>query len=266
VQRRGFLLGAGAVAGGLSAGASALLPRDRTEADAEVADPRRGMQEIIWSVPTGEPVAALTFDDGPHPDLTPHILDVLDRYDVKATFMVMGYAAESYPDLLVEVVSRGHEIGNHTWSHLHVAKTSATTARSEIERGTHVLEDVAGVPVGLFRPPQGRLNEAVVRLATNMRQDIVLWSVQRGEKRWRSSRSVARHVIDDAGPGDIINLHDGIGRGTFEPASVLAHTLMGRRLVELDALPRIIEGLQQRRMRVVPVSELRYVANRAAET
>ena len=140
MQRRGFLLGAGAVAGGLSAGASALLPRDRTEADAEVADPRRGMQEIIWSVPTGEPVAALTFDDGPHPDLTPHILDVLDRYDVKATFMVMGYAAESYPDLLVEVVSRGHEIGNHTWSHLHVAKTSATTAR----RQTEIVLDIGG--------------------------------------------------------------------------------------------------------------------------
>jgi peptidoglycan/xylan/chitin deacetylase (PgdA/CDA1 family) len=281
VERRQFLARAGAAAGGLTAGAGALLTRDRRggaggddrparaagdradgddrdrpEADEEVADPRRGTQEIIWSVATGAPAAALTFDDGPHPDLTPPILDVLDSYGVKATFMAMGYAVEQHRDLIGEVVARGHEVGNHTWSHMHVTKTSAETARREIERGTRILEDV-GVPVRLFRPPQGRLSEAVVRLVTQMQQDIVLWSVTRGEKRWRSPDEVAAHVVHEVGPGDIVNLHDGIGRGTFAPDSALADTLMSRRQVEVDALPGIIEQLQNQGLHLGTVSALR---------
>ena len=293
MERRQFLARAGAIAGGLSAGAlmgtggevqvgrdaarprepererprgddagRAALARDEgltereEEEENEVADPRRGTQEIVWSVATGAPVAALTFDDGPHPALTPAILDVLDRYNVKATFMVMGHAVQQYPDIALEIVARGHEIGNHTWSHRHVAKTSAATARSEIERGTEILES-AGLPVRLFRPPQGRLSEAVVRLVTELGQDIVLWSVTRGEKRWVAPDDVASHVVAETGPGDIIDLHDGIGRGTFVPGTTLADTLMSRRQVEVQALPSIIERLQERGLDLATVSALR---------
>lgn len=239
---------------------------ERAEGDDEVADPRRGTQEIIWSVATGAPVAALTFDDGPHPDLTPRILDVLDLYGVKATFMVMGYAAERHQDLLAEVIARGHEVGNHTWRHLHVTKTSAATTRREIEQGTSIIEDIGGVPVRLFRPPQGRLSEAVVRLVTKMQQDIVLWSVTRGEKAWRTPDAVARHVVQEAGPGDIVDLHDGIGRGTFVPGTALADTLMRRRQEEVEALPRIIEQLQQQGLHLGTVSTLRSVRNQGLTT
>lgn len=273
MERRQFLKRAGAVAGGLSVGAGAIvvqggregddeataLPEEdaSSEADDEVADPRRGIQEIIWSVTTGAPLTALTFDDGPHPELTPRILDILDLYQVKGTFMMMGYAAERHPDIVAEVVRRGHEIGNHTWRHLHVTQTSAETARREIERGTQIIEDVAGVPVRLFRPPQGRLSEAVVRLVTQMNQDIVLWSVTRGRKAWRTPESVAEYVASEAGPGDIVDLHDGIGRGLFAPGSELADTLMSRRQVEVEALPAIIEQLQGRGMHLGTVSALR---------
>ncbi len=270
MKRRQFLARAGAVAGGLTAGAGAFIARGRhgggepaeaetggSEGDDEVADPRRGMQEIIWSITTGTPAAALTFDDGPHPYLTPPILDVLDRYDVKATFMAMGYAAQQHPDLVREVVARGHEIGNHTWSHLHLPKVSASTTRREIERGTHVLEDVAGVPVKLFRPPQGRLSEDVVRLVTELEQDIVLWSVTRGRKRWRAPHEVADYVAQETGPGDIVDLHDGIGRGTFVPGSELADTLMARRQTEVAALPRIIEQILGQGLHLATVSQLR---------
>lgn len=211
-------------------------------------------------------MAALTFDDGPHPQLTPRILDVLDDHNVKATFMVMGYAAEQHPDLLAEVVARGHEVGNHTWSHLHVAKTGPQTTRREIEQGTHVLEDIAGVRVRLFRPPQGRLSETVVRLVASLGQDIVLWSVTRGKKRWRTPNAVARHVVDEVGPGDIIDLHDGIGRGTFESGTLLADTLMARRQAEAAALPRILEQLRDRGLRLGTVSELRSVRDQAPTT
>jgi peptidoglycan/xylan/chitin deacetylase (PgdA/CDA1 family) len=282
VERRQFLARAGAVAGGLSVGAGAIVGREgldgdgensavdddnnENEIDDEVADPRRGTQEIIWSVSTGVPMTALTFDDGPHPDLTPQILDVLDLYEVKATFMMMGYAVERHPDIVSEVVRRGHEIGNHTWRHKHVSKTSAETARREIEQGTSIIEDVAGVPVRLFRPPQGRLSEAVVRLVTELQQDIVLWSVTRGRKAWQTPEPVASYVVDSTGPGDIVDLHDGIGRGLFAPGSDLATTLMDRRQVEVDALPSIIEQLQQRGLHFGTVSALRAARDQGLTT
>jgi peptidoglycan/xylan/chitin deacetylase (PgdA/CDA1 family) len=249
----------GAVAGGVSATAGAVLVDDLSESDDddEVQDPRSGVQEIIWSAATSAPVAALTFDDGPHPELTPRILEVLDRYAVRATFMALGHAAEQHPEILADIVARGHEVGHHTWRHLHLAKTRAATTRREIEVGTRIVEDIAGVPVRLFRPPQGRLSEAVVRLVTSMRQDIVLWSVSRGKKGWRTPERVAQHVVDEVDRGDIIDFHDGIGRGTFEPRSDLADELMRRRQVEVEALPDIIERLAQRGIRLGTVSDLR---------
>ena len=248
----------GAVAGGVSARTGAFLVGDLSESDDddEVEDPRSGVQEIIWSAPTRAPMAALTFDDGPHPELTPRILEVLDRYNVKATFMALGHAAEQHPEILIDIVTRGHEVGHHTWRHLHLAKTRAATTRQEIEVGTRIVEDIAGAPVRLFRPPQGRLSETVVRLVTSMRQDIVLWSVTRGEKRWRTPERVAQHVVGKVGRGDIIDLHDGLGRGTFVPASDLAAELMRRRQVEVEALPEVIERLAQRGIHLGTVSDL----------
>jgi peptidoglycan/xylan/chitin deacetylase (PgdA/CDA1 family) len=93
--------------------------------------------------------------------------------------------------------------------------------------------------------------------ATSMRQDIVLWSVTRGEKRWRTPERVAQHVVGKVGRGDIIDVHDGIGRGTFVPASDLAAELMRRRQVEVEALPEIIERLPQRGIHLGTVSDLR---------
>ena len=92
--------------------------------------------------------------------------------------------------------------------------------------------------------------------ATSMRQDIVLWSVTRGEKRWRTPERVAQHVVGNVGRGDIIDLHDGIGRGTFVPASDLAAELMRRRQVEVEALPEVIERLAQRGIHLATVSDL----------
>lgn len=266
MQRRQLLLAASAALVGASTGARVPDKAGTDPDDDEIEDPRAGAQEILWSVKTVLPVAALTFDDGPHPDLTPPILDALDRYGVKGTFMVMGHCAERYPDILREVVARGHEVGHHTWRHLHLTKTSNPTTREEIEVGTQVVEDIAGVPVHLFRPPQGRLSEAVVRVVARLDQDVILWSVTRGEKRWQRPQQVAEHVVDETGPGDIVDLHDGIGRGTFEPAGRTAAELMSRREVEVAALPRIIEGIQAKGVRLGTVSDLRAVRRQRTTT
>jgi peptidoglycan-N-acetylglucosamine deacetylase len=252
------------LAGAAVAGASTtrwLLGSDEPESeddedDEEVEDPGSGMRRLIWTVDTDQPLAALSFDDGPHPDLTPDILDILDNYGIKASFMAMGYAAQQHPRLMAEVVDAGHEIGYHTWRHKNLALTDVDTTRDEIERGAQLVEDIAGVPVHLFRPPRGRLSEAAVRLTAKKRHDIVLWSVTRGPVDERSPRRIADHLIRSTGPGDILDLHDGIGRGTFNPDGAFAAELMDRRVTEVAALPRFIEELGAKGVRLGTISDL----------
>jgi peptidoglycan/xylan/chitin deacetylase (PgdA/CDA1 family) len=257
-RRQLFALGGGAV---LGAGLTGLAPLpgpsdDDAEDDDRVRNPKDGGQRVVWSVVTDQPIAALTFDDGPHPGLTPRILDLLDRFGVPASFMMMGHSAAAYPSLVAEVVAAGHDIGNHSWRHLNLARTSSSETRREIEIGAEKIETVSGQAVEMFRPPRGRLNEAALRILAPLRQDIVLWSVTRGPLDWRSPHRVAAHVVDAVGPGDIIDLHDGIGRGTFAPDTPGGRELMERRLVEVAALPRILEGIAAKGIRLVRLSEL----------
>ncbi|HYZ99136.1 MAG TPA: polysaccharide deacetylase family protein [Acidimicrobiales bacterium] len=225
-------------------------------ADELVEDPRSGLQRIVWTVRTEAPLAALSFDDGPHPALTPRILDILDQHGVKATFLAMGYAAQQHPRLMADVVAAGHEVGHHSWRHYNMATIDSLQTQREIEEGARLVEEASGVPVRWFRPPKGRLNEAAIRTVARQRQDIVLWSVTRGALDERSPRRVADHVAGSMGPGDIVDLHDGIGRGTFNPDGLLADELMARRRTEIDALPRILRQLRSRGIRPVTIGEL----------
>ena len=256
-RRQLFALGGGAVLGaGLTGVLPAAEPAASSGADDEIDNPKRGGQQVVWSVDTDRPAAALTFDDGPHAVLTPRVLALLDRYDIRATFFMMGHCAETYPGLVADVVAAGHEVGNHTWRHLNLADASASETRREIEVGAEKIEAAAGVPVTMFRPPRGRLNEAALRVLAPLRHDVVLWSVTRGALDWRSPAKVADNIVTKTGPGDIIDLHDGVGRWTFEPGTPRAAELLERRLVELEALPRIIEGILDKGIDLVGVSDL----------
>jgi len=256
-RRQLFALGGGAVLGaGLTGVVPAADPAASSGANDEIDNPKRGGQQVVWSVATERPAAALTFDDGPHHVLTPRVLAVLDRYDVPASFFMMGHCADTHPELVAEVVAAGHEVGNHSWRHLNLADASASETRTEIEVGARKIEAAAGVPVTMFRPPRGRLNEAALRVLAPLRHDVVLWSVTRGALDWRSPAKVAANVVSKTGPGDIVDLHDGIGRWTFDPRTPRAAELLDRRLVELEALPRIIEGIREKGLDLVRVSDL----------
>ena len=279
MHRRSFLrvLGGGAI--GIATGVRIAPSERRSDArssrecdDTELGDDlathkptSSGLQRVVWSADTDEPVAALTFDDGPDPYFTPRILEVLSWYNVPATFMVMGYNAVRHPFLLREVVDAGHEIGGHGWAHLNLAKATPTEARTEIEYGTRMIEDRAGVPIRVFRPPYGRFGESTVRLLARARRDLVVWSVTRGELAWTDPQAVADHVVGALGPGDIVDLHDGIGRGTFNASSDYAARLRARRETELDALPRTLEGVRERGVRLERVSDLIAASNGKAQ-
>ena len=253
------LLGAGGLAGlGASRlrGGEAPEPERRVAPDEEDDFPMSGLQRVIWSVDAETPIAALTFDDGPDPRFTPRILDLLDRYKVRATFMVMGYNGVQHAGLLRELVAAGHEVGSHGWSHLNLAEARAPEIRNEIEFGTRMIEDRTQAPVQFFRSPYARFGEAALRLLALSQRDMVLWSVTRGKLSWREPNLVSSHVLGSAAPGDIVALHDGIGRGTFNPGAAFTDRLRRRREVEIEALPRILEGAKARGLRLGTVSDL----------
>jgi peptidoglycan/xylan/chitin deacetylase (PgdA/CDA1 family) len=265
VNRRAFLGRAAVGMVGLATGGAALDLDRRSDTRSREADdsagpdgwPRSlGQRRLVWSVPTTLPLVALTFDDGPDPDLTPGVLEALAAHGAKATFNMMGWSAGRRPDLVRAVVDAGHELGNHTWTHRDLAGQSASQTRRELDRGRCAIEAAGGVRPRWFRPPRGNLTGAALCAASELGQDVLLWSIDRGPAGVGTPAAVADHLSRVVGPGDVVGLHDGIGRGTFDPDGTVARYLRARRLVELAALPTALRRLQDQGLRLVTASEL----------
>jgi peptidoglycan-N-acetylglucosamine deacetylase len=260
MNRRAFLGGGAAAVAGL-AGGPVLLDRRgerqvRELSASAVPGRRLGQQRLIWSVSTAEPLAALTFDDGPDPELTPRILEVLAQHGVQATFNVMGWNALRHPDLVRAVVAAGHELGNHTWTHQDLAFQSVLQTRRQLEWCREAIERTARVRPRFFRPPRGNLTGSAVASAAELGYDVLLWSVTRGDAGVGTPASVAEHLARTVAPGDVVALHDGVGRGTFHPRGAGAHELRARRLVEVQALPSALERMLGRGLGLVTASAL----------
>jgi peptidoglycan/xylan/chitin deacetylase (PgdA/CDA1 family) len=257
--RRAFLAGMGAAAGGaaglrLGTGrAGAGEPDGVLPIEHQLQVPHEGTHRIVWSIDTDRPRVALTFDDGPDPRLTPQVLEILDDFGITATFLMMGHNAELHPELARQVVDAGHEIGNHTATHLDLGKHPEEICRAEIEDAARQIETATGQDLRWFRPPRGQLSAWSIRFAALQGYDTVMWSLSRGED--GTADDVVAHLSQMA-PGDVILLHDGRGRGTFEPDEPFAQDLLRRRLVELEALPRVLADARDRGLELVTVSEL----------
>lgn len=151
----------------------------------------------------------LTFDDGPDPEWTPQILDLLARAQVRATFFAVGQLARSTPALLRRAAAEGHVIGNHTFSHRHPWTMLSATARSEVRRGAEIIEDILGGPVSLYRAPHGRVRRCMSDQAARCGQRVVGWTLSAID--WgpfgTAPRIAAR--LDSIGADDIVLMHDG---------------------------------------------------------
>jgi len=119
---------------------------------------------------------ALTFDDGPNPTWTPHLLEILAQHRVHATFFMVGRFAQSEPDLVRRVAAAGHLIGNHTWSHPNLARSSARLIREELTRTSDTLEEILGRPIAFFRPPYGARRPLALRAARELGMTPVTWN------------------------------------------------------------------------------------------
>ena len=267
-SRRRFLLGSSLGAAGLVAAGRPPLDWSIGSDAPSTATPgqqeRRGdafhgdlgIWPIIWSVPTSEAAVSLTFDDGPDPEFTPRILDILRAHGVRATFNMMGWNCAHHRELARAVAGDGHEIGNHTWSHLDLAKVDGSTALAELRRGREAIESVTGRELTLFRPPRGELSGVAIRYAAEQRQSILMWTVNGGLPHLRPAAEVSASLLRRVRPGCIVGLHDGIGRGTFDRRAHFAKELAAHRHNEVAALDAVLTGLRERGLRCVTVSEL----------
>jgi len=168
------------------------------------------------SAQTARRVIALTFDDGPHPDLTPRLLDILRQNGVRATFFVVGRNVKAYPEIARRIVAEGHEIANHSWSHPPLNKLGAAGLRHEIEETNAVIESVTGRRPANMRPPYGALNPHVREYLTKgQNMNIILWSVDPLDWKRPGAQVVARRLVEGATPGGILLAHD-IHPGTVE--------------------------------------------------
>jgi peptidoglycan/xylan/chitin deacetylase (PgdA/CDA1 family) len=168
---------------------------------------------------------AITFDDGPNPSITPKLLDLLERYNAKATFFLIGRYVRECPELVQETVARGHEVGNHTELHPNLLWLNPTKVRVELRLCHDAIRGAIGTPPKWFRPPYGMRNPWVIPAARELGYRTVMWTLLPGDwlekpEEWliqriqpiadRAQRSLGNNSASAAaGTGDVLCLHDG---------------------------------------------------------
>jgi peptidoglycan-N-acetylglucosamine deacetylase len=179
---------------------------------------------------------ALTFDDGPNNKYTPQILEILNQYNVKGTFFVLGEQVRQHPEVLRRVADEGHEIGNHSFSHAQFNRSSEAKVREELVSTQDAIRAVLGYVPKLMRPPYGAYRDSNLALFEELGLSVVLWSVDTYDWK-RKGEAIIRTVDRQTKNGSIILLHD-------------------RKSETVRVLPQIIEGLRSRGYKLVTVSEL----------
>ncbi|NOY37479.1 MAG: polysaccharide deacetylase family protein [Chlorobi bacterium] len=159
--------------------------------------------DLVWRMPGADNTIYLTFDDGPDPEGTPRILDLLAEYKAKATFFCLGRRVEKYPDLFERIKKEGHAVGNHTYSHLSGWTTGNRKYFEDIERADKLIGSK------LFRPPYGRIRPSQIRVLKE-RYKIIMWDVMSGDYDPRQTpEQISRRLEKHIRPGSVVVGHEG---------------------------------------------------------
>ncbi len=195
--------------------------------------------EIIRNLnaPANKKYIALTFDDGPHHTFTPEILNILKNEKAKATFFVVGNRAETYPDLIMQISAEGHDIGNHTWNHISLAKNTTETDIKSIKKTNDVLTGITGKSCNIVRPPYGATNVRVKAMMQDNGWHQILWDTDSRDWQNKNPDAILNKVMRSLEPGGIILFHD------IHPGAA-------------KMLPTLIRALKSEGYRFVTISEL----------
>jgi peptidoglycan/xylan/chitin deacetylase (PgdA/CDA1 family) len=152
---------------------------------------------------------SLTFDDGPHPEFTPRILEVLDTYEAKATFFCIGREMEKYPEVVKEILKRGHSIGNHSYTHSkRIGWCSAEEICEEIQRTNDIAEQISQKKLKMYRPPFGVTNPSIAAALRSTEMISIGWSIRSLDTTKRTQEQILNRVKSRAKEGEVILLHD----------------------------------------------------------
>ena len=161
----------------------------------------------VWSIPTKSKTVHLTFDDGPHPVVTPWVLDELKKHNAKATFFCIGKNVVSHPEIYHRILREGHAVGNHTYHHLNGWKTSTDRYLDDVAAASKVID------TNLFRPPYGRIKRTQARglhkAMKGERPIIVMWDVLSADFDMNiPAGQCAKNVLRNVSPGSVVDSHD----------------------------------------------------------
>ena len=213
---------------------SAYLTAGAGDATAVVA-PKRELP--IYSVKHDEKLISISFDASWGADKTIQILDILDQYQVKTTFFLVGNWVDRYPEMLQEIHSRGHEIGNHSDTHAHMNKLTEDGIRNELKTMSEKVEKLIGIKPVLFRPPYGEYNDKVISVSRAEGYEAVQWSIDSLDWKDRGTQDIIKQCTQRVANGDIVLFHN-------DSNDIV------------NALPAVIQHYQALGFRIIPVSEI----------
>lgn len=191
----------------------------------------------IYCVERGDDAISISFDASWGSQHTMQILDILDRYEVKATFFLVGIWVDKYPELVKEIAARGHEIGNHSATHPYMTKISQSKMREELDVMSGKVEALTGARPVLFRPPYGDYNNDVVTVSRAEGYEVIQWSVDSLDWKNRGVDDLVRRATKNVKPGDIVLFHN-------DSDSIA------------DALPTVLDAYKAQGLRCIPVGQL----------
>lgn len=195
----------------------------------------------VYNVERTDKKCAISFDAAWGADKTRQIMDVCDRYNVKATFFLVGFWVDKYPEMVREIHERGFEIGTHSNTHPQMSKLSQSDVAAQLSVSSKKIYDITGTEVKLFRPPFGDYNNTLVSTAAEQGLLTIQWSVDSLDWKGLSAKEIATRV-QKAQSGDIILCHNNSDH-------------------IVEALPLVFEALALKGLSVVPVGELVYYDN-----
>ena len=200
--------------------------------------PAIGLMVVTWGVtqirsqffvpatcrfaPEGKQIM-LTFDDGPHPERTPLILDMLEKYGAKAVFFLIGKRVDAHPDMAARVAEKGHEIGSHAYHHGYTFDfLPAYRVKEELLLTEKSIKKATGLDVHLFRPPYGITNPNIAKALESFNYQVLGWNIRSLDTLIRDSEKLSKRVLKRIQPGSIILFHDH-GPGTLEALEQVLH-------------------------------------------
>ncbi len=180
----------------------------------------------------------LTFDDGPHPEITPKILEVLSKENIKASFFLIGKNAEQYPSLVNEIINQGHVVANHSYCHQNsLGFFNEAKLRRDFEKCNNIITKITGRQPAFFRPPFGVTNPRFANVLAKLNMVSIGWSIRSLDTIITSTEALLKKIVPSLKRGSIILLHD-------------------TQQVTLDVLPQLIQHCKNNNIKIVSLPEL----------